>query len=202
MQSPSDITDLIDAWRDGDLDARSRLVPLLYDELKRVARRQLADRVSPTLDATGLLHEALLKLLGERPPARDREHFLAVGARAMRQVLVDHARRRAASKRGSAVTLESLGDIDGDRLAGELPLLHAVDLIALEQVLTRFEALDPDAARVVELRGFLGLTIDETAAALGIHPSKVHREWDFARAWLRRHLGDAQGQEPRPAEEP
>lgn len=184
----ADITGLLAAWRAGDLGARARLVPALYHELKRVARRQLAGRAAPTLDPTGLLHEALMKLLGDAPPARDREHLLAVGARAMRQVIVDHARRRAAGKRGAAITLESLADIDGDRLAGELPLLDGVDLLALEQALGALDGLDPLAARIVELRGFLGLTIDETAAALDLHPSKINREWEFARAWLRRQL--------------
>lgn len=193
MSDGHDVTRLIGAWREGDLEARARLVPLLYHELKRLARAQLGRHEAPTLEATVLLHEALLKLLGERPPARDREHFLAVGARAMRQVIVDHARRRSADKRGAAQPLESLDDIDGDVLAAELPLLDGVDLIELERALAELEALDPPAARVIELRCFLGLTIDETAEALALHPSKVNREWDFARAWLRDRLGDFDG---------
>lgn len=189
MSATGEVTTLIQAWAKGDLAARARVVPLLYHELKRVARGQLGRHDAPTLEATVLLHEALLKLLGDRPPARDSEHFLAVGARAMRQVLVDHARRRAAEKRGSGVALESLDEIDGEALAAELPLLDGVDLIALGQALAELESLAPAAARVVELRAFLGLTIDETARALELHPSKVNREWDFGRAWLRDRLG-------------
>ncbi len=189
MNAVGEITTLIQAWDAGDVDARARVVPLLYHELKRVARGQLGRHPAPTLEPTVLLHEALLKLLGDRPPAHDREHFLAVGARAMRQVIIDHARHRAAEKRGAGIVLDSLDDIDGDVLAGELPLLDGIDLIALSQALSDLETLDPVAARVIELRAFLGLTIEETAGALGWHPSKVNREWEFGRAWLRDRLG-------------
>jgi RNA polymerase sigma factor (TIGR02999 family) len=189
MSGPGEVTTLIQAWDAGDIAARARVVPLLYHELKRVARGQLGRHDAPTLEATVLLHEALLKLLGERPPAHDTQHFLAVGARAMRQVIVDHARRRSAEKRGGGLLLESLDEIDGEALAGELPLLDGVDLIALGQALADLESLDPAAARVVEMRAFLGLTIEETARALDLHPSKVNREWDFGRAWLRDRLG-------------
>ncbi len=191
MEPAADITELIDAWRGGDVAARARLVPLLYDELKRIARHQLGAHGASTLNATALLHEALLKLLGDKPPASNREHFLAVGARAMRQVLIDHARRRAAAKRDAAVTLRALDDIDGERLAVAMPMLDGVDLLALEQALAALEAIDRDAARVVELRGFVGLTIEEAAAALAMHPSRIQREWDYALAWLRRHMTSA-----------
>lgn len=193
MGERGDITELLQAWRAGAPDALERLLPLLYDELRRIARAQLRHQPGGTLQPTALVHEALIKLLGSAPEARDREHFLAVAARAMRQVLVDRARRKQAQKRGEGAERDALDDLDEALWQSELPLLADVDLLALDQALARFEREEPLGAKVVELRVFVGCSIDETARALDIHPSKANREWDYARAWLRRALGVTEG---------
>jgi RNA polymerase sigma factor (TIGR02999 family) len=173
----------------GDAQAASRLLPLVYDELRRLAAGYLRrERKGQTLQATALVHEAYVRLIGpaERPWT-GRTHFLAIAARSMRQVLVDRARRRAAAKRGG----------DPERLTLDAELLAApapgpgIDLAALDDALTRLEALDPQQARIVELRYFGGLTIEETAEAVGLSPATVKRHWTLARAFLKRALDGA-----------
>lgn len=160
------------------------LVPLVYDELRLMARRQLArERRQRTLSTTGLVHEAYLKLVDEtRAPVRSRAYFFAAAARAMRQVLVDAARRRNRLKRGSGEAPLDLADfqvaVDG----------FAADLRGLDEALTRLAALFPRQARVVECRFFGGLSVEETAEALELAPRTVKRDWSLARAWLFREL--------------
>lgn len=176
-----ELTGLLRAAREGDRDALDRLIPLVYDDLRRLARRQLRHEAGPrTLQATALVHEAYVKLsAGAALEARDRTHFLAIAARAMRQVLVDEARRRRAGKRGGDWVRTTLAE-------GQ----HAVDmapeeLIALDQAL---EELEPRQRQVVELRFFGGLEETEIAAALGVSDRTVRREWVKARARLYRLL--------------
>jgi RNA polymerase sigma factor (TIGR02999 family) len=184
-----DITRMLEAWADGDPDALERLMPLVYDELRRVASRRLArERREHTLQPTALVHEAYLRLAGQRSARfESRAQFFALAARMMRRILVDHARSRAAAKRRPGGVRLSLD---------ELPSLAApeggeVDLVALDTALERLAALDERQAKTVELRYFAGLSIEETAAALGLSPATVKREWTMARAWLRRELGGA-----------
>jgi RNA polymerase sigma factor (TIGR02999 family) len=156
------------------------LFQVLYAELRTAARRQLA-RGNPgdTLNTTALVHEAYLKLIRVGEGGwRDRGHFFALAARAMRQIAIDHARRAAAEKRGGAVVVVSLDTLDVPDLA------HADDLLLLEQALDRLEAVDSDLARLVELRFYAGLTVDETAEALGVSARTIKREWRKARAFL------------------
>lgn len=174
-----DITSLLRDWRDGDAAARDRLVAVLYPELRALADRQLrGERANHTLQPTALVNEAYLRLSGlDRIDWQDRGHFVGMAARVMREVLVDHARRRQAAKRdgGQRVTLTGL----------EVPAgTGNVDALALDDALTRLEKVDPDKARVVELRYFGGLTIEETAQAMDSSPATVKRQWQSARAWL------------------
>jgi RNA polymerase sigma factor (TIGR02999 family) len=173
----------------GDPQAASRLMPLVYDELRRLAASYLRrERKGQTLQATALVHEAYVRLIGpgERPWT-GRTHFLAIAARSMRQVLVDRARRRQAAKRGG----------DPERLTLDDAVLAApdpgrgIDLTALDDALNQLEALDPQQARIVELRYFGGLTVEETADAIGVSPATVKRHWTLARAFLKRALDGA-----------
>jgi RNA polymerase sigma factor (TIGR02999 family) len=171
-----DVTELLVALRRGDRAALDELLPLVYDALRRLARRQLGREAGPrTLDATGLVHEAYLKLAGGRVDAADRAHFLAVAARAMRQVLVDHARRRHAVRRGGEWVAATLTE----GLQG--PEFDPAELLALNDAL---EQLDPRQRQVVECRFFAGMEEQEIAAALGITERTVRRDWVKARAWL------------------
>jgi RNA polymerase sigma factor (TIGR02999 family) len=174
------VTDLLAALRGGDTGALDRLLPLIYEDLRRRAHGQLARRrPGDTLSTTALVHEAYLKLAASRHrDYQDRVHFYAVASRAMRQILVDYARRSGAEKRGGgqrAVSLdvEQLPDVD-----------QAEELIALDEAMTQLEQLDPRLARIVELRFFGGLSVEETGEALGISPRTVKREWRKARAVL------------------
>jgi len=183
---PPDITRLLHAWRGGDAAARDALVPLVYDELRALAARYLS-RESPghTLQPTALVNEAYLRLAGSAEVNwQDRKHFFAIAARIMRRVLVDHARHRSRLKRGGAAPLLELDTQGPEADAGVDP----VDMIALDRSLTQLEALDPQQARVVELRFYGGLTLEETADVLGISTGTVKRNWSVARAWLYRQL--------------
>ena len=186
-----DITHLLKGWRDGDASARDRLVAVLYPELRALADRQLrGERSNHTLQPTALVNEAYLRLAGlERMDWQDRGHFVHMAARVMRGILVDHARRRQSAKRdgGRQVTLTGLD------LAA--PEAGDVDALALDAALARLEQLDPDKARVVELRYFGGLTIEETAEAMASSPATVKRQWQAARAWLFAALADT-GESP------
>jgi len=182
-ESSEPITALLRRWRAGDSEAASALMPLVYAQLRKLAGRQLAgERAGHTLMPTDLVHEAYLKLsAGELPDAGDRAHFFALCARAMRQVLVDHERRRRADKRdgGERVTLSSFDPPDPH---------HAVDLIELDQALHALELLDARKARVIELRVFAGLEFDEIAQVAGISRATLARDFRTARAWLYREL--------------
>ena len=189
MSTPPPVTRLLQRSRAGDPDALERVLPLVYSELRRLAGAQLArERAGHTLQPTALVHEAYLKLVGEeRAVCESRGHFLALAALAMRRVLCRHAERRAALKRGGDRARVELTDA---ALALELP---SVDVLGVDRALTRLEGVDPRAAKVVELRFFGGLSVEDAAAALEISPRTVEREWRVARAWLRRELeaGDA-----------
>ena len=179
-----DVTDLLIAWREGDREAPARLFALVYDQLKLLARNRLRARApNPSLGATGLVHEAYLKLADQtRVELRDRGHFFALAARAMRQVLVDGARRRATQKRGVFARPEEL---DGEALVVEA---RATELLALDQALVGLAGLDQRLSQVVELRFFGGLSVDEAAEALGTSARTVKRDWEKARALLQREL--------------
>ena len=179
-----DVTGLLRAWSRGDVLAQDRLVELVYGELRRQAARQLRrERPDHTLRPTALVHEAYLRLVGQRRTVwRNRNQFYAIAARTMRRVLVDHARQRLAAKRAGSwrrVTLD-------DKVAAGVP--RELDLVALDAALQELEALDPNKARMVELRFFAGLSLEATAQAMGTSPSTVTREWRLARAWLYRRL--------------
>jgi RNA polymerase sigma factor (TIGR02999 family) len=169
-------------WRDGDQGALQALLPLVYDELKRLARNYLRnERPGHTLQSTALVHEAYLRLVQSPLQLQNRTHFFAVAARLMREILVDHARSRRAAKRDyrCKITLDR---------AVALPQKRDVDLLALDDALDELSRLDPRQGRIVELRFFGGLSIDETSEILGISPATVKREWTTARAWLHREM--------------
>jgi RNA polymerase sigma factor (TIGR02999 family) len=180
------VTELLRAWGAGDAAASEALVPLVYAELRRQARRALRrEGEGHTLQATALVHEAWLRLDGQHDARwESRTQFLAVAAQMMRRVLVDHARTRRARKRGGGATQVSLGEAIQAVAASD-----EVDVLALDEALGRLAVLDPRKARLVELRYFAGLSIPEAAAVLGISPATVGREWVVARMWLRRELG-------------
>ena len=184
-----DVTGLLLAWGSGSADAGERLLPVVYAELHRQAAREMRrESADHTLQATALVHEAYLRLVDQRRVEwRSRAHFFGVAAGLMRRILVDHARARRAAKRGGDVRPLTLGAVERQASdpSGDDP---AVDLLALDDALGRLAALDADQARLVELRWFGGLTIEETAEALGVSPATVKREWVTARAWLRREL--------------
>ena len=179
------VTELLHAWGAGDARASEALVPLVYAELRRQARRALRrEGLGHTLQPTALVHEAWLRL-DDQHGARweSRGQFLAVAAQMMRRVLVDHARTRRALKRGGGATQVTLGHAEH-----AVPGTDRVDVLALDDALARLAALDPRKARLVELRYFAGLSIPEAAAALGVSLATVGREWAIARMWLRREL--------------
>lgn len=176
------ISELLVRWRDGDQGALQALLPLVYDELKRLARNYLRnERPGHTLQSTALVHEAYLRLVKSPLRLQNRTHFFAVAARLMREILVDHARSRRAAKRDyrCKITLDR---------AVALPQKRDVDLLALDDALDELSRLDPRQGRIVELRFFGGLSIGETSEILGISPATVKREWTTARAWLHREM--------------
>jgi RNA polymerase sigma factor (TIGR02999 family) len=181
-----DVTRILSAIEQGDPRAAEQLLPLVYDELRKLAAQRLAqERPGQTLQATALVHEAYLRLVGP-DPARTwdgRGHFFAAAAEAMRRILVDNARRKQARKRGGD---QRRADLDLDALVAPE---HEIDLLALDAALDRLAERDPQKARLVELRYFAGLTGDQAAAVLGISSSSVDRQWTYTRAWLRRELG-------------
>jgi len=184
MAAPSQyVTDLLMKWRAGDEDALQALVPIVYDELRRVAHRYLQrERRAHTLQTEALVHEAYLRLLDGRPAAiENRAHFVAVAARLMRQILVDYARTRQAEKRGSGELVELTLGMDQVQP-------QSADVVAVDDALNALTRRDEQQARIVELRFFGGLTIEETAEALDISPATVKRDWVVARAWLSREM--------------
>lgn len=183
-----DVTQLLLEWRNGDASALERLIPLVYDELRRVARRCLRrERAGHTMQTTTLVHEAYLRLIdASRVPWEDRAHFFAIAAQLMRRVLVDRARRRHFQKRGGSLTRVILDEamiVSPERDA---------DLLALDEALERLGQFAPRKCRVVELRFFAGLSIEETAVALGISTDIVKREWRTAKLWLLHELGGSE----------
>jgi RNA polymerase sigma factor (TIGR02999 family) len=183
MTDDADVTALLLAWSDGEEAARSRLMDAVYDELRRVARRHLrGERDDHSLAPTALVHETYLKLVDQRRVRwQNRAHFFAIAAHLMRRILVDHARSRTAAKRGNdrTVVLEAV-EIETAPLD--------IDVLALDAALNKLAAVDARQSRLVELRFFAGLTVDETAATLGVAPITVKRDWAHARAWLFREL--------------
>ncbi|HEV8580276.1 MAG TPA: ECF-type sigma factor [Thermoanaerobaculia bacterium] len=181
-----EITELLVAWERGDDEALRRLAQLVYDELRSIAAAQMqGERREHTLQPTALVHEAFLRLSEQRRRQwKERRQFFAVASRLMRQVLVDHARARRAAKRGGDVTRIEVTSLDA------LPSPPEVfDVLALDAALDRLSALQPRLAKVVELRFFGGLEVEETAALLACSPRTVKRDWALARAWLVRELG-------------
>ena len=182
------VTGLLLAWGAGDGTALEALLPVVYAELRSQADRALRrEAVGHTLQPTALVHEAYLRLVDQsRVPWQNRAQFFGIAARCMRRVLVDHARARGAAKRGGADVRAAL-DEEGVAAATDEP---APMVVAVHEALERLAVLDPEQARLVELRYFGGLTIEETAEALAISPATVKREWAVARAWLRRELSE------------
>lgn len=186
MRQPpeDDITGLLLAWGGGDREALDRLMPLVYQELRRLAHRQMRrERAGDTFQTTALVNEAYLRLVDyDRVQARDRSHFLAIAAQAMRRILIERARQRRADKRGSGaqpLALDEAGDVSAER---------AADLVALDDALVTLASVDPRKAQLVELRYFGGLTVAETAEVLGVSAPTVERDWRTARIWLHREI--------------
>lgn len=179
------ITHLLKEWSDGDERALDRLTPLVYEELRQQAARYLRkEQPGHSLQATALINEAFLRLIDVKDVQwQNRAHFFAIAANLMRRILVDHARRRDAEKRGGSHMRLTLDE------ALAMAKEPEVDLLAIDEALDRLAAIDEQQARVVELRFFSGLTVEETAAALGVSPKTVKRDWSVARAWLRREIG-------------
>ena len=180
------ITRLLHEWQDGSQDALDRLVPLVYDELHTLASRQLSrewrhDRPQTTT----IVNEAYLKLFGQREiDWQNRGHFFAIAAQLMRRILVDHARHHLRQKRGGGSVPAPLDDA----IAAPGAPVDTIDALDLDRAIQKLEQLDPDQGRIVEMRFFGGLTVEETAAALGISPATVKREWALAKGWLYREL--------------
>ena len=196
--SPQDITRLLADWGKGDRTALDRLLPLVHAELRKIARRQISqERPGHTLQATALINEAYLKLIGQEEfEWHNRAHFFAVCAQIMRHILIDHARAHAREKRGGGAIRVSLEDANVAEMAGE----KAEQLIALEDALRFLERVDPQKGRIVELRYFGGLSIEETAEILNISPRTVRREWQRSKAWLYRMITEGIDDETRPLE--
>jgi len=183
-EASENVTQLLIDWSRGNKEALDRLVPVVYDELRRQAARYLRrERVGHTLQTTALIHEAYLKLVDQRNVHwQNRAHFFGIAAQLMRRILVDHARTRKRAKRGGSDIRVSLGEATATAAAKDL------DIVALDQALDRLAEIDPQQSRVVELRYFSGLNVEETAEVLGISPATVKREWRIAKAWLHREI--------------
>ena len=178
---PTDVTMLLNAWSDGKQDALDELMPVVYQELRKLARSYLrAERPEHTLQPTALVNEAYLRLVDQKNVRwENRRHFYGIAAQLMRRILVDHARKRQSEKRGGGEALLPFEEAKG------VPV-KARDLVALDDALKDFATIDPRSAKIVELRQFGGLSIDETADVLEISPATVKRDWTVAKAWLRR----------------
>ncbi|MEX2271838.1 MAG: sigma-70 family RNA polymerase sigma factor [Vicinamibacterales bacterium] len=189
------ITDLLLQWGGGDHEALSRLMPLVYAELRRIARVQLRHEArGQTIQPTALVHEVYLRFVDQqRAGWQNRAQFFAVAAQLMRRVIVDHARARQAGKRGGSAVHVVLQDADEQSATEDAraEATHAADMLAIDAALDRLTAIDPEQARIIELRFFAGMTIEETAHVLKRSPRTVKREWRLAKAWLFRELGPA-----------
>ena len=196
-QSPGEVTRLLQRWADGDGAALESLWPLVYDDVRRLARRQMArERADHTLQGTALVNEAFIRLSGQRVLEwQNREQFLSLAAQIMRRVLVDHARQHNAQRRGDGARRVSLHDTQAAFEVDAVQALDAlnddrVDVLAIDTALTKLQQIDAPQGRIVELRYFGGLTLEETASVVGISLASVKREWAMARAWLRRELSE------------
>ncbi len=177
------ITEILATFGAGDEEALKSLIPLVYDELRRLAHYHLnRERRDHTLQSTALVNEAYLRLAGQDLRIQNRAHFFAIASQLMRQILVDYARRHRAGKRGAGVCLVTLDQPIA------LPQTRSVDVVALDDALNNLARLDPQQSRIVELRFFGGLSIDETSAVLGVSPATVKRDWATARVWLHREI--------------
>ena len=185
--SPAEITRILHDWKDGNREALDRLIPVVYDELRTLASRQLArEWRHDRLQTTTVVNEAYIKLFAQRDVDwQNRGHFFAIAAQLMRRILVDHARRELREKHGGGAVHIELADAQSKATE---PSLDVLDALALDTALQKLEALDPDQGRIVELRFFGGLTVEETASVLGISPATVKREWAVAKGWLYREL--------------
>jgi RNA polymerase sigma factor (TIGR02999 family) len=178
-----EITRLLVAWSDGEESALEKLTPIVYEELRQLAKRYMRqERPGHTLQSTAIVHEAFLRLVNQNVEWNSRAHFFAIAAKMMRRILVDHARSRAASKRGAGVTPVPLDERNA--ISPE----QDVDLVALDEALEHLATIDPQRSRIVELRYFGGLSNEESAEILGISPTTVQRQWTGAKAWLYHEL--------------
>jgi RNA polymerase sigma factor (TIGR02999 family) len=194
-QESGEVTRLLQRWADGDAMALEALWPLVYDDVRRLARRQMAgERGDHTLQGTALVNEAFIRLAGQRVfQWHNREQFLSLASQIMRRVLVDHARQRGVQRRGSGAKRVSIHDTQAAIEVEAAQALHAfdderVDVLAIDSALTKLEQIDAPQSRIVELRYFGGLTLEDTASVAGISLASVKRELAMARAWLRREL--------------
>jgi RNA polymerase sigma factor (TIGR02999 family) len=188
---PENLTALLQSWQGGDREALDRVMAIVYDELRALAARHLAaERAGHTLQPTALVHEAYLRLAGQQQVDwKNRAYFFGAAATIMRRILVDHARRRVRDKRGGGVTLVPLEEAP-EPVAAASPG-SGIDVAALDEALDRLAALDARQARVVELRYFSGMTVDEIAEVMNLSPGTVKRDWTVARAWLFAELGSS-----------
>src|SRR5437899_7481959 len=190
MQPPESVTQLLVKWGSGDEKALDKLMPLVYSELRRLAGNYLRrERQGHTLQPTALVNEAYLKLMDQKNAKwQNRAQFYGVAAQLMRRILVDHARQHRAAKRGGAdqqrLSITSAGQLGARKMASE----PAIDLLALHEALNELAEMDPQQGRIVELKFFGGLSIEETAEVMGIGHATIERDWKMARAWLRRKL--------------
>ena len=184
--SPQDVTQLLVAWRNGDESARDELMPLVYQELHRLAQQYMSrERPGHTLQTSALVNEAFLRLVDQRDVQwQNRAHFFGIAGQMMRRILVDHARNRRYAKRGGGAAQVSL---DEELIVSEE---RSAEVVALDEALGRLAAFDQRKSQVVELKFFGGLSIEETAEVLGVSPGTVMRDWTLARAWLRREMSD------------
>ena len=182
--SSEPVTSLLVRWRGGDKAALDALMPLVYSELRRLAHHYLQrERSDHTLQSTALVHEAYARMIGQNLPEwQNRAHFFGVAAQLMRQVLVDYARNRQAAKRGGSVCKLTLDNAEAEAKHAD------VDVVALDDALHALAKIDPQQSRVVELRFFAGLSIEDTSEVMGVSPSTVKRDWNTARVWLYREL--------------
>ena len=189
MTASRDVTGLLDDWARGDAGALDRLLPVVYQELRRIAARQLRrERRGHTLQPTALVHEAYVKLVDQRHvDFRGRAHFFGVASQVMRRLLVDHARRHNADKRGNGIEWAGIDD------AANVPAPNEIPVLVMDGVIRRLEKLDPRLAQLVELRAFGGCTLQESAEVLGVSESTAKRDWRTAKAWLIRELRAGQG---------
>jgi RNA polymerase sigma-70 factor, ECF subfamily len=184
----AEVTGLLLAWSSGDSAALDQLIPAVYAQLRSLANRELARERGGSLQPTSLVHEAYLRLIQQQSVTwHNRAHFFAIAARIMRRVLIDHARRRLSEKRGGDAVHVTLGD------AGAVAVHRSAELIALDEALDQLAEMDARKARVVEMRYFAGMTVEETAEALGVSPVTVMRDWSTARAWLHRAIAGVTG---------